>query len=80
MPRLLSVSGIEFVMYTRDHPPPHVHVFYAGNEYVLELNNINFLRNEPPPKVRRIILGSARANQKAWIEKFNTFNGAYGSR
>ncbi len=80
MPQLLRISGIDFVMYTRDHPPPHIHVFCAGNEYVLELNHVKFLFNEPPPKVRRVILQCARAHQKTWIEKFNTFSSLYGTR
>ncbi|MFZ9733303.1 MAG: DUF4160 domain-containing protein [Schleiferiaceae bacterium] len=74
MPNLLSLDGIQFIMYTRDHPPPHIHVFYSGLEYVVFLNTIEFLRNVPPPKLRKKISQVVLKNQADWIAKFNTFS------
>jgi Domain of unknown function (DUF4160) len=34
---ILRQNGFEFVIRTRDHLPPHVHVFLAGTEVVLNL-------------------------------------------
>ncbi|MEO7028728.1 MAG: hypothetical protein ABI147_04930 [Acidobacteriaceae bacterium] len=31
-------DGVQFAAYTDDHPPPHVHGFYAGMEVILELS------------------------------------------
>lgn len=80
MPCLLHQSGIDFVMYTRDHPPPHVHIFYSGTEFVFLFHNNLFLRNEPPPKLRKKIIRIINSNREAWIEKFNNFSRNYGSR
>lgn len=80
MPRLLHQSGIDFVMYTRDHPPPHVHIFYSGTEFIYLFNNNMFLRNDPPPKLRKKIISIINSNREVWIEKFNIFNRDYGSR
>ena len=74
MPNLFAVDGIQFIMYTRDHPPPHIHVFYSGLEYVVLLNTIEFLRNAPSPKLRKKISRVVKKNQADWISKFNTFN------
>ena len=74
MPNLLSIDGIDFIMYVRDHPPPHVHVFYSGLEYVVILNTIEFFRNAPSPKLRKKIAKVVDKNQADWIAKFNTFS------
>jgi hypothetical protein len=37
MPTILRQNGFEFVIRTRDHLPPHVHVFLSGTEVVLNL-------------------------------------------
>jgi len=35
MPTISIFFGITVQMYWRDHPPPHVHVFYGGAEALL---------------------------------------------
>ncbi|CAN5845244.1 hypothetical protein BH20ACI4_BH20ACI4_07180 [soil metagenome] len=37
MPTILRRNGFEFVIRTRDHEPPHVHVLYAGTEVLFNL-------------------------------------------
>ncbi|HSK70557.1 MAG TPA: DUF4160 domain-containing protein [Pyrinomonadaceae bacterium] len=37
MPTILRRGGFEFVIRTRDHDPPHVHVFLAGTEVLFNL-------------------------------------------
>jgi hypothetical protein len=38
MPRILRIDGFEVAILTRDeHPPPHVHVYHADEEIVIEL-------------------------------------------
>jgi hypothetical protein len=32
-----TFDGVRFAAYSDDHPPPHVHGFYAGVEVVMEL-------------------------------------------
>lgn len=32
-----TFDGVRFAAYTDDHPPAHVHGFYAGVEVILEL-------------------------------------------
>lgn len=35
MPTVLRQNGFEFVIYLNDHEPMHVHVFYQGNEAII---------------------------------------------
>ena len=37
MPTLLTQDGFDVMIYTRDHPPAHVHVWKAGAEIVINL-------------------------------------------
>ncbi|MBF2053426.1 MAG: DUF4160 domain-containing protein [Candidatus Sericytochromatia bacterium] len=37
MPKVFSKNGFNFVIYTQDHHPPHVHVFHGEYEVVLGL-------------------------------------------
>lgn len=37
MPTISIFFGFTVQMYWRDHPPPHVHVFYAGAEALIAI-------------------------------------------
>ena len=37
MPAISMFFGFNVQMYWRDHPPPHVHVFYGGAEALIAI-------------------------------------------
>jgi hypothetical protein len=37
MPTIAIVFGLTIQMYWRDHPPPHIHVFYGGSEALIAI-------------------------------------------
>lgn len=37
MPTILRSNGFRFVIWPDDHAPPHVHIFKAGDELIIEL-------------------------------------------
>jgi hypothetical protein len=39
MPTVLRQDGFDVVIYNRDHPPMHVHVFKAGAETIINLGD-----------------------------------------
>lgn len=45
MPTVLSLRGFRFMIYTEDHPPPHVHIWYQGNEAIIEIES-SFARDK----------------------------------
>lgn len=45
MPAVLNVDGYRFMIYVRDHPPPHVHVRARGFETVIEIEDGFVMRN-----------------------------------
>jgi len=58
MPTVLRIDGFSFRIRTRDHGPPHVHVFHGGDEVVIllgddfELPSIRDIRGMPLRQMR----------------------------
>jgi Domain of unknown function (DUF4160) len=50
MPTIHREGGFEVMVNTDDHPPPHVHVKYAGGVVL-----INIGTEKAPPSVRKIV-------------------------
>ncbi len=44
MPAILRTSGFIFVIHPGDHEPPHVHIFKAGAELIINLG----IHNDEP--------------------------------
>jgi Domain of unknown function (DUF4160) len=44
MPTVLREAGYQFIIFTSDHPPPHVHVRREGKLAKVLLSPIEFLR------------------------------------
>jgi hypothetical protein len=38
MPTIKRIDGLRVMIYSNDHPPPHVHVIGADREAVFELH------------------------------------------
>jgi hypothetical protein len=46
MPTVLRQNGFSLMIYTRDHEPMHVHVWYQGNEAVIRFETEIILLEE----------------------------------
>ncbi|SER35809.1 DUF4160 domain-containing protein [Sphingobium sp. YR768] len=55
MPTVLREAGLRILIYTDDHPPPHVHAFWDGE------TKIALLR----PEVVRIVGADRRESRRA---------------
>lgn len=45
MPTILRQDGFEVMIYTRDHEPPHVHVWHGRAELVINLDPLEVREN-----------------------------------
>jgi hypothetical protein len=79
-----TFDGVWFVAYSHDHPPPHVHGFYAEAEVLVELVNGTIrLAQRPrpvrPPKAKRSdvnhILRTAAKHTAELMELWRIING-----
>lgn len=39
MPTVLCQAGFDFMVYTHDHRPAHVHIWKGGNELIVNLGD-----------------------------------------
>jgi hypothetical protein len=54
MPTISIFFGFVVQMYWREHPPPHVHVFYQGFEALIAIENGDVIAGSLPPAARCI--------------------------
>ena len=55
MPTISRFYGIVIRMYLSDHPPPHFHAFYAGDEVVVATATGELLRGDIPDRALRMV-------------------------
>ena len=64
----------DFVVYTNDHPPPHVHVKFGGQEVRISLDNGEFM-DEPPRHKRRPILDAYARHVEVIRQMWDDYHG-----
>jgi len=55
MPTISRFYGIVIRMYFSDHPPPHFHAFYAGDEVVVVIATGELIRGGIPDRALRMV-------------------------
>ena len=56
MPKISEFLGISVYVYYEDHPPPHFHVVYSGDEAVILIDHLRVSRGKLPPRVFGLVL------------------------
>lgn len=76
---VLRSSGLEFVIYAHDHPPPHLHVIGGGVAKIIlvgdnglpELIYVRRMKNSDLQKALRIV----RENQASLLARWRELHG-----
>ena len=55
MPEICRFYGIVIRMYFDDHPPPHFHAAYGGEEAVFGIDNLAVLNGRLPRRARDLV-------------------------
>jgi hypothetical protein len=55
MPEISRFYGIVIRMNTNDHPPPHFHAYYGGQEVLVDIRNGAIYRGSLPPRGLRLV-------------------------
>ena len=63
MPRLCLLDGIIIWINTRDHPPPHFHARFSGDEVRVRLDDLTVMTGELSPGKQRLLLIWAAVHQ-----------------
>lgn len=69
MPRVSIFFGIVIYFYYDDHPPPHFHAMYEGNDAQFDLEG-NPIKGNLPPKAVKLIQEWASQNKQALVENW----------
>ncbi|HEX8832361.1 MAG TPA: DUF4160 domain-containing protein [Longimicrobium sp.] len=80
MPTIYVVDGFRVEIYTRDHRPPHVHVFYRDGEAIIGIGESG---QDPEVRSRYNLrtwevaraLDIVRENQAAFREAWREYHG-----
>jgi hypothetical protein len=55
VPRICEFYGIVIEMYFRDHPPPHFHARYSGDEAVIAIATGEVIAGSLPGRALRLV-------------------------
>ncbi len=80
MPTIYRTAGFRFVIWPDDHSPPHVHVFRAEYELVINLggaDRLPFVRDNYGMRTRdeNAALLIVALNNERFLERWNEING-----
>jgi hypothetical protein len=74
MPVVLRSGGFAISIYSREHPPPHVHVHYAGKRCRIELETLKLSRGSSmnrseEARALRLVAAHREALLALWIQE-----------
>jgi hypothetical protein len=70
MPTISRFFGIAIEMFWREHNPPHFHATYAEDEAVFEIESLDIIRGELPPRARSLVKEWAELHREALLENW----------
>ena len=50
MPIINFFDGIKVLLFSNDHLPPHFHVYFAEYKAMIEIESLDIIRGNLPPK------------------------------
>ena len=74
MPTVEIIDGIKINIYSNEHPPPHFHVIYGGDEAMIGITSLEILKGSLPNKQFKKITKWAFVHQKALALIFEQLN------
>lgn len=77
MPTLLFIFGFRFIIYTRDHNPPHIHAIKnTGAAKIGIYPNIYLMENKGlSPKDLKTVMSVAEEYQEEFLAKWIEYHG-----
>jgi hypothetical protein len=63
LPKISEFFGIAIYIYWREHPPPHFHAIYAGDEVVISIDDLSVLEGKVNPRALGLIIEWATLHQ-----------------
>ena len=71
MPELSRFYGIVVQMYFGDHPPPHFHARYGGQQAKIDIEAIAVIEGNLPPRALGLVIEWASLHQDELRKAFH---------
>jgi hypothetical protein len=71
VPTISTFYGITIQMFWSDHPPPHFHVVYAGEEALIDIRTLSVVRGFLSRRVLALTLEWASQHRQELMEDWN---------
>jgi hypothetical protein len=76
MPTILNTKGLKFIIFTDDHPPPHVHVKQAEGGAKIQLEPVEIIAYwSLTPRQLREIMEITRDNRDYFLSRWYELHG-----
>jgi hypothetical protein len=64
LPKIAEFFGISIYIFWRDHPPPHFHARYAGEEILIAIDDLLVLEGKLSPRALGLVIEWAALHQE----------------
>jgi hypothetical protein len=71
MPEISRFFGIVIKMYYNDHPPPHFHAEYAGDQMVVSIETLAIIGGKLAPRAVGLVMEWAAQHQAELQDVWN---------
>jgi hypothetical protein len=72
MPEIARFYGIIIKLFFGDHPPPHFHAVYGEYNAVFNIETLEMIEGDLPPRAVKMILEWGTQYQQTLLEMWNT--------
>jgi hypothetical protein len=70
MPTISTFYGILIQMFWNDHPPPHFHAVYAGDEVKIDIRTLEVIEGRLPRRALALVLEWAQEHRSELMENW----------
>jgi hypothetical protein len=56
MPEIARFYGIIIKLFFGDHPPPHFHAVYGENNAIFNIETLEVIEGDLPPRARKLVV------------------------
>ncbi len=72
MPEITRFYGIIIKLFFGDHAPPHFHAVYGEFVGLIDIERVELIEGDLPPRAKKLVLEWALINKASLIEMWNS--------
>ena len=74
MPTIKIIDSVKIDLYSREHPPPHLHAIYADFEALITIRDFEIYAGRLPKAQLFKVINWAKENQEMLLDNFKRLN------